>query len=440
MAPAPVNLNNPCIVNQVLSVILQNRPFDARLASSTKLGRGWSTHLVSDVLRSIPIFLFLSPRSVGRQKSFRHRTPLKQRNLKKELQKVHENVLILGPAAHRDRERVDLGICKALEFYYWVESFFGFKHCELTCREMACVLARGNGLNKLWEFLREMSRRRGDNDARIVSVITVTCLIKVLGEEGLVNEAVRCFYRMKQFGCKPDVYAYNAVILALCRVGMFDKARFLLNQMELPGFWCSPDTYTYTIMISSYCKYGMQTGCRKAIRRRIWEANHLFRIMLFKGHSPDVVTYNSLIDGCCKTNRIERALELYDDMIKRGCIPNRVTYNSIVRYFSVANEVDKAIEMLRRMERLNHGVPTSSSYTPIIHSLCESGRFKDARDFLVEMVQRGSIPREYTYKLVCDAIASSDEYILLDGGLHSQIQSGIDKRHCQVAKANLMLC
>ncbi|KAI4389759.1 hypothetical protein MLD38_001951 [Melastoma candidum] len=430
MAPAPVNLNNARVVNQVLAVILQNRPFDASLASSTKSAHGWSTHLVSDVLRSIPLFLFQSPRSVGRQNSFRHRTPLKQRNLKKERRKAVENVLILGPAAHRDRQRVALGVCKALEFYYWVESSFGFRHCELTCREMACVLARGNGLSELWAFLWDMSQRRGDDDARIVSVVTVTCLIKVLGEEGLVNEAVRCFYRMKQLGCKPDVYAYNAVILALCRVGMFDKARFLLNQMELPGFRCPADTYTYTIMISSYCKYGMQTGCRKAIRRRIWEANHLFRIMLFKGFSPDVVTYNSLIDGCCKTNRIERTMELYNDMIQRGCAPNRVTYDSIIRYFSVANEVDKAIEMLRRMESLNHGVPTSSSYTPIIHSLCEAGRVEDARDFLVEMVQRGSIPREYTYKLVCDVIAASDENIFLDGSLHSQIQSGINNRCC----------
>ncbi|KAI8001582.1 Pentatricopeptide repeat-containing protein [Camellia lanceoleosa] len=130
----------------------------------------------------------------------------------------------------------------------------------------------------------------------------------------------------------------------------------------------------------------MQTGCMNAIRRRMWEANHLFRIMLFKGFVPDVVTYNCLIDGCCKTNRIERALELFDDMNKRGCLPNHVTYNSFIRYYSAVNEIDNAIETFWRMQKMGHVIPTSSSYTPIIHALCEAGRGLEARDFVVEGV------------------------------------------------------
>ncbi|KAK1554449.1 hypothetical protein Q3G72_012349 [Acer saccharum] len=124
--------------------------------------------------------------------------------------------------------------------------------------------------------------------------------------------------------------------------------------------------------------------------------------MLFKGFIPDIVTYNCLIDGCCKTYRNERALELFDDMGKKGCVPNRVTYNSFIRYYSAVNEIDKAVEMMRRMQKMNHGVPTSSLYTPIIHALCEAGRVLEAKNFLIELVDGGSVPREYTYKLVCD--------------------------------------
>ena len=318
-----------------------------------------------------------------------------------------------------------------MQFYYWVETHFGFAHNEITCREMACVLAKGNRLKVLWEFLNEMSRK---GSGGLVTTATVTCLIKVLGEEGLVNQALAAFYRMKQLRCKLYVYAYNTIIYALCRVGNFKKARFLLEQMELPGFRCPPDTYTYTIFISSYCKYSLQTGCRKAIRRRMWEANHLFRIMLFKGFVPDVVTYNALIDGCCKTYQIERALELFQDMNKRGCVPNRVTYNSFIRYYSAVNEIDKAVEMLRKMQEMNHGMPTSSSYTPIIHALCEAGRVWEARDFLVEFVDGGSIPREYTYKLVCDTLNSGGHASLLDDEMHKRIKDSIEKRYRQVMK------
>lgn len=318
-----------------------------------------------------------------------------------------------------------------MEFFYWVETEFRFSHDEITCREMACVLAKGNRMMDLWKFLKEMAKR---GNGGLITTATATCLIKCLGEEGLVNEALAIFYRMKQFRCKQDVVAYNMIIHTLCRVGNFRTARALLEQMELPGFRCPPDVYTYTILISSYCKYSMQTGCRKAIRRRLWEANHMFRIMLFKGFVPDVVTYNCLIDGCCKTNRIERALELFEDMNKRGCIPNRITYNSFIRCYSAINEIDKAIEMLRRMQEMNHGIPTTSSYTPIIHALCEAGRLVDARDLLVELVDGGSIPREYTYNLVREALNSVGEADLLDSEVHRRIKDGVENRYRQVMK------
>jgi pentatricopeptide repeat protein len=306
---------------------------------------------------------------------------------------------------------------------------------------MAIVLARGSKLDELWHFLKEMAQREHGNCLGLVSVSTVTCLIKVLGEEGLVHQALALFYRLKQYHLKPDVYAYNTLIYALCRVGNFKRARFLLEQMELPGFRCPPDIYTYTILISSCCRYGLQTGCRKAIRRRIWEANRLFRIMLFKGFVPDVVTYNCLINGCCKTNRIERALELFEDMNKRGCVPNRVTYNSFIRYFSMVNEIDKAVEMLRRMQKMNHGSATTSSYTPIIHALCEAGRVLEGRDFLVELVDGGLIPREYTYRLVCDALKSVREGSSLGGEYDKRIKDGIEDRYRKVKKVKpIMAC
>ncbi|CAN6679340.1 unnamed protein product [Malus baccata var. baccata] len=428
------------IVNQVLAAMLKNQPFDSNLAASAAASAAasqpWTAESVSQVLISIPRFFFQSPRSVGRQTGFRHRAPLKQRNLRQESYKFHNNVLVLGPAAHRDLDKVQLGSDKALEFYYWVETRFRFAHNERTCREMAIVLARGNRLKALWDFLKEMSKR---GSGGLVTTGSVTCLIKVLGEEGLVNDALAAFYRMKQFHCKPDVYAYNTIIYALCRVGNFNKARFLLEQMELPGFRCPPDVFTYTILISSYCRYGLETGCRKAIRRRLWEANHMFRNMLFRGFVPDVVTYNSLINGCCKTYRIERALELFEDMNKRGCTPNRVTYDSFIRYYAAVNEIDKAVEMLWKMQNLKHGMPTSSSYTPIIHALCEAGRIIDARDFLVEMIDGGSIPREYTYKLVCYALNSAGEVNLLDDDVRKTIKDGIVSRYRQTMKVKSMM-
>ncbi|RWW11228.1 hypothetical protein GW17_00025176 [Ensete ventricosum] len=410
------------LVRQVIAAILQQR---RPLPPPSPRFPGWTSDAVRDVLSSISACYFLSPRSVGRQRpSGRHRSPLRQRSLRRETSSAR------GPAAHRDPDTVALGVAGALEFYSWAESVCGFPHDELTCRDMSRLLARANCLPILWRFLRA--------NETLVGTATVTEVIKVLGEEGLTKEALAAFYRMKQLHCKPDVRCYNTVISALCRVGHFKKARFLLDQMELPGARCPPDTFTYTILISSYCKHSLQTGCRKAIRRRIWEANHMFRRMLFNGFVPDVVTYNCLIDGLCKTYRIERAHELLDDMPVKGCSPNRVTYNSFIRYYSVVNQVDKAVETMRAMVSRNHGKPTSSSYTPIIHALCETGRVREARDFLEEMAAGGSMPREFTYNLVCSALNHAGEKNL-PKDLCTRIEDGMHTRFMQVLQSKPMM-
>ncbi|KAJ0507628.1 putative tetratricopeptide-like helical domain superfamily [Helianthus annuus] len=429
------------ITNQIITAIIQNRSFDTHLAKSPFITHHFSnpqraTQLITDTLRSIPRYFFQSPRSMGRQPGSRHRTPLKQRNLHQESINIHKGITFFGPAAYRDPQKVKLGLDKALEFYHWVESQLGFNHTEITCREMGIILIKGNRLKELYNFLKDMSRR---SSGGLVTTMTMTCLIKCLGEQGLVNEALSAFYRMKQFRCRPDVCAYNTVINALCRVGDYKRAKFLFEQMELPGFRCPPDTFTYTILISSYCKHSLQTGCKKAVRRRMWEANHLFRLMLFKGFKPDVVTYNCLIDGCCKTYRIERALELFDDMGKRGCVPNRVTYNSFIRFYCATNEIDKAIEMLHRMQELDHGLPTTSSYTPVIHAFCEAGKAVEAWNMLVELVDRGSIPREYTYKIVHEGLKSVGRTDLLDSEICGRIEDGITIRYKQVMKVKAVM-
>ncbi|KHN28549.1 Pentatricopeptide repeat-containing protein [Glycine soja] len=414
------------LASQTLVLVIKDLPFDAH--SPPPSPPPWTNDAVTEVLRLISRYTLQSPRSIGRQHTFRHRTPLRQRNLNLEHHKLRSNTLLLGPAAHLDpRKAHHLGPLKALEFFRWVEARFNFPHSEPTCRELACLLGRANALKPLWHFLKHSPH---------VTTATVTCLIKLLGEQALADEALLTFHRMKQFRCRPDTHSYNTLIHALCRVGKFTKARSLLQQMELPGFRCPPDTFTYTILISSYCRHGILTGCRKARRRRIYEAGRLFRLMLFRKLVPDVVTYNALIDGCCKTLRVERALELFDDMKRRGLVPNRVTYGCFIRYYCVVNEIDKGVEMLREMQRLGHGVPGSSSYTPIIHALCEAGRVVEAWWFLVELVEGGSVPREYTYGLVCDRLHAAGEGGLLEDhdGVHKRIKDGIWNRYRQMMK------
>lgn len=384
--------------------------------------------IVCEVLRTIQRKFLQNAESQGIQKDSRRRSPIVQRCLRREAQALENNTPIRGPQARRNPLLVKIGVAKALRFFSWAEEQCGYDHTQLTCQEMAWILARANKLKMLWRFLHEMTRK----DKGLVTTKTVTSVIKVLGEEGLVKEALACFYRMKQFHCKPDVISYNTIINALCTIRNFRKAMFLFDQMKMPGSRCPPDTFTYTILISCYCKFSMQTKNSRIVGKKLHDANRLFRDMCDDGFLPDVVTYNCLIDGMCKRYRIDRALELFDHMSRNGCAPNKVTYNSFIRYYSTVNEIDKALDMLNEMRRSNI-IPTLSSYTPILHALCEAERLDEACKLLIEMVNEKSIPRSYTYYLIKDSLSKAGK-AGLPAELCQRIEHEIEARHDYVKK------
>ncbi|XBH83207.1 pentatricopeptide repeat-containing protein At1g77405-like [Triticum dicoccoides] len=395
-SPSPSRL-----VPQLLVALLQRRRFDSALRPSPTF-RGFSPSSIAASLAAIPRLIL--PRSAGRL--------CPQRPFPSPSSSYHRRV----------------AAALTLAFLNWSHSD-AIPHAvpltEAPLRAAALSLARARALPALFGLLRE--------HAPLVSTAALTDVIRALGEEGLPRQALAAFHRARQLRCSPDAQCYNTLLAALCRNGRFKEARFLLDQMERPGARCKPDSYTYTVLISWYCRIGAGTGCRKAARRRIYEAGRVFRRMGEKGLEPDVVTYNCYINGLCKTYRVERAHEVFDGMVKKGCMPNRVTYNSFVRYYSAVNKVNKAIEWMRDMVARGHGVATSSTYTPLIHSLYESGRIGDARRFMIEMVESGHLPREHTYKLVKDATEGADEEALPAELCHS-IEEGIKERFQQVMR------
>ena len=66
--------------------------------------------------------------------------------------------------------------------------------------------------------------------------------------------AMRVCLRMLKMGFEPDNYTCNTLIHGFVKMGLYDKARVVYNQMN--GWGLQPDVITYHIMISNYCRKG----------------------------------------------------------------------------------------------------------------------------------------------------------------------------------------
>jgi leucine-rich PPR motif-containing protein len=58
--------------------------------------------------------------------------------------------------------------------------------------------------------------------------------------------------------------------------------------------------------------------------------------MMDQGIPPNIVTYNTVIDGLCKAQVVDRAKGVFQQMIDKGVKPNNVTYNCLIHgYLSI---------------------------------------------------------------------------------------------------------
>ncbi|PNX86180.1 pentatricopeptide repeat-containing protein, partial [Trifolium pratense] len=110
---------------------------------------------------------------------------------------------------------------------------------------------------------------------------------------------------------------------------------------------------------------------------------------------PDVVTYSSLIDGLCKSGRIEYALELVDEMRCREVIPNVVTYNSLINCLCKSGRIKYALELVDEM-RCRKIIPDVVTY----NSLIDGGRMEDARKVFEDLLVKGYDLNVYTYTVM----------------------------------------
>lgn len=131
-----------------------------------------------------------------------------------------------------------------------------------------------------------------------------------------------------------DIITFNISLDSLCDIRAL--AIFRDNEMEF-------DTITYNSMINGFCKHN-----------RLDDAKRIFDLMATKGCSPNVVTFNTLIDGCCRDKRVEDGVELLREMSRRGLVADTVSYNTLIHGFCQMGDLSAAHDLFDEM--ISHGV------------------------------------------------------------------------------------
>lgn len=277
-------------------------------------------------------------------------------------------------------------------------------------------LVKDNAFELYWKTLQELK-----DSSTEISSDAFSVLIEAYSKAGMAEKAVQSFGMMKDFECKPNIFAYNLILHVLVRREAFLLALAVYNQMLKCNL--NPNVVTYSILIHGFCKTS-----------KTQEALVLFDEMTDRDVLPNEITYSIILSGLCQAKKIDDAQRLFIKMRASGCSPDVITYNVLLNGFCKLGYFDEAFSLLKSFEKDGHilGVkgysclidglfrarrydeahmwyqkfsrknvePDVILYTIMIQGLCQEGRVNEALALLDEMTERGFSPDTTCYNAV----------------------------------------
>ncbi|XP_051142016.1 pentatricopeptide repeat-containing protein At2g38420, mitochondrial isoform X2 [Andrographis paniculata] len=286
-------------------------------------------------------------------------------------------------------------------------------------------------------------------------------LIKLYGDNDMLDDALGLFFRMQRYRCEPSVLSLNSMlsilcgnlsglkivpqvliksremkiriedssyailIRALCKLGKFSNALILLNHMVEEGF--SVDRISCSLMLATICRHAdckddkimrvleelirlgfepRKCDFRNVIRFLVrkgkgLDALKLLKQMKMKGIKPDVMCYSLLLDGLIQNREFPRADKVFDELLVLGLVPNVYTYNVYINGLCMQEKIEEGIEMQISMEELGCP-PDLNTYNTILRALCDTGDLSRMEEMVNKIKQKALKLNSYTYDILID--------------------------------------
>ncbi|RYR33571.1 hypothetical protein Ahy_A10g048173 isoform D [Arachis hypogaea] len=246
-------------------------------------------------------------------------------------------------------------------------------------------------LNEAWEFFLEMKRRKCEID-----VVTYTTMIYGFGVAGEVKKSKRIFDEMVGEGVVPNVATYNALVHVLCKKDNVENAVLVFEEMVVKGF--VPNSVSYNAVIRGFCHAGEMERALRFMAR-----------MEKEGCQPNVQTYNVVIRYLCDAGDIEKGLELFEKMGDGSCLPNLDTYNVLISAMFVRKKSeDLMVAGKLLLEMINRGfLPRKFTFNRVLNGLVLTGNQDFAREILSMQSRCGRLPRQLKLTSLATVLASS---------------------------------
>lgn len=259
------------------------------------------------------------------------------------------------------------------------------------------------------------------NDKLVEEGITFMILVKGLCKAGRIEEALELLGRMRKL-CKPDVFAYTAMIKILVSEGNLDGCLRVWQEMESDKV--QPDVMAYATLVTGLCK-----------GNRVEKGYEFFKEMKEKRYLIDRAIYGSLIEGFVNDRKVGVACDLLKDLIESGYRADLVIYNHLIKGLCNMKHVSKAHKLFHVTveEDLR---PDFETVNPMLVSYAELRKFDEFCKLLVQMQGLGFRVMDDLVKFFSQMVGGEKDRILIALEVFDNLKP---KGYCSVPIYNILI-
>ncbi|KAG9298194.1 hypothetical protein G9A89_002682 [Geosiphon pyriformis] len=153
-----------------------------------------------------------------------------------------------------------------------------------------------------------------------------------------LDAAINIYNRMNERKVIPNGVTFNLIIKGYMDKNLPETAMEFLNK-EMLKKWNAPfSIVTFNILISGNFKAAAMAkfmGKEPESERYIETAREWYLLMLSQIITPDVVTFNTLIQGFGELGRITDVIKSVQEMQNLKIIPNLITFRNLVKFYGI---------------------------------------------------------------------------------------------------------
>ncbi|KAL9251296.1 Pentatricopeptide repeat-containing protein [Drosera capensis] len=207
-----------------------------------------------------------------------------------------------------------------------------------------------------------------------------------------------------------------------CVRGETRKAARVLETLEEKdsGAAAKVDVIMYNMLINGYCRTGDVDKGLELLERMMVTYNKLLKALCASGKLDralerqieskcysDVFTFNILLEAVIEEGGVGKGKEFLDEMKTRGCNPDIVMYSILVKGLCQEGRDGKVEASIEILNQLSHKgcTPTLFTYSIVIDGLSKTGKMERGLELLAEMKEKGFKPGTVTYTTLVGGLA-----------------------------------